>query len=379
MKRVGILGGGQLGMLLGAALRNLGARPIYYDASPDAPAARQLADTVTAPWTDEAALARFISQIDVLTYEFENVDATALRALQAKRALPLAPSLEILETTQNRIREKAFLHATGLPHVPFRVARTDEELRAGAAELGYPVIVKSAAGGYDGKGQYLARDESELLPASGPVVIETPIALTTELSCIVARAPSGEETTFPVFENLHAAHILDRTVVPARISPALADAARSTALEAARALRLEGLLTVEFFVGAGARLYVNELAPRPHNSGHVTLKACSFSQFDALARVLFGAPLGAPRLSGGGAYCMGNLLGDVWLAQGQDEALDLSAWAQHPRVLDVTLYGKPHARARRKMGHFICIGDSADAALDEAARFRAALTQKGKP
>jgi 5-(carboxyamino)imidazole ribonucleotide synthase len=369
MKRVGILGGGQLGMLLGEALRNLGARPRYYDPEPDAPAARQFADTVTAPWNDAAALQAFVATVDVVTYEFENVDTAGLRALRGP--LPIAPSLDVLEKTQHRVREKEFLRAAGLPHVPFRAARDAGELRDAARALGYPVIVKSAAGGYDGKGQYFARDEHELRAPTALVVAERPIALVTELSCIVARAGDGAETAFPVFENLHAEHILDRTVVPARVSPELAARAREAALAAARALELVGLLTVEFFVGAGDELFVNELAPRPHNSGHVTRSACTFSQYDALARVLVGAPLGEPRLHAG-AFCMGNLLGDVWLAQGR-ETLDLAAWARHPRVVDVTLYGKRGARPRRKMGHFVVHESAPDAALAEAARFRDAL------
>ena len=376
MKRIGILGGGQLGMLLGEALRDLGARPRYYDPEPDAPAARQFTDTVTAPWNDAGALAAFVGSVDVVTYEFENVDTAGLRALAC--ALPITPRLQVLETTQHRVREKEFLRAAGLPHVPFRAAATTDELRAAARALGFPVIVKSAAGGYDGKGQYFARDERELHDVTAPVVVEEPIALDTELSCIVARARGGETAAFPVFENLHADHILDRTVVPARVAPALAAQARDAALAAARALDVVGLLTVEFFVGAargggGTRLFVNELAPRPHNSGHVTRSACTFSQYDALARVLTGAPLGEPRLHDG-AWCMGNLLGDVWLAQQRDgDALDLAAWARHPRVAGVTLYGKRGARPRRKMGHFVVHESTPDAALDEAARFRDAL------
>ncbi|HZS39294.1 MAG TPA: ATP-grasp domain-containing protein [Polyangia bacterium] len=381
MKRVGILGGGQLGLLLAHAVRNLGGRPRFYDPDPEAPAARQFADTVTAAWTDEAALARFAGDCDVLTYEFENIVTSGLRALASLP--PVLPSLDALETAQHRLREKQFLERTGLPRVEFRAARTIEELREALSAFGYPAIVKTAGGGYDGKGQRFVRDERELqaiAPSASGWVIEEPIALACEVSCIVARAPGGEERVFPVLENLHEHHILDRTLVPARISPALAAQAREAALEAARALDVRGLLTVEFFVGRSARapereLFVNELAPRPHNSGHVTLRACTFSQFDALARILLDVPVGEPRLAGPGAYCMGNLLGDVWLAQGREQ-LELAAWADHPRVLDVTLYGKRGARERRKMGHFIVRADSADEALDEALAFRRALAKK---
>jgi 5-(carboxyamino)imidazole ribonucleotide synthase len=381
MKRVGILGGGQLGLLLGEAVRNLGGRARFYDPEPDAPAARHFADTVTAPWSDVAALERFAGDCDVLTYEFENIDTAGLRVLS--KLPPVMPSLDALETAQHRLHEKQFLARAGLPHIEFRSARTVDELKQAARDLGYPVIVKTAGGGYDGKGQRFARDEQALegvAETAAGFIVEEPIALKCEVSCIVARAPTGEECVFPVFENQHREHILDRTLVPARIGGALEAEARTAALEAARALGVYGLLTVEFFVGTSARrpereLFVNELAPRPHNSGHVTLRACTFSQFDALARVLLDAPIGEPRLAGPGAYCMGNLLGDVWLAQGRDE-LDLAAWARHPRVVDVTLYGKRGARARRKMGHFIVHADAPEAALDEAQRFREELAQK---
>ncbi len=381
MKRVGILGGGQLGLLLGEAVRNLGARPRFYDPEPDAPAARHFPDTVRAAWDDAAALGHFAAGCDVLTYEFENVTTAGLRALASPP--PILPSLDALEIAQHRAREKNFLARAGLPHVAFRAAKTRDELREAARALGFPVIVKSAHGGYDGKGQHFCADEAALAAvgdAREGWVVEEAIALEREVSCIVARAPSGEERVFPVLENLHRDHVLDRTVVPARVEPAVEKEARRIALEAARALGVFGLLTVEFFIGKSRvqperSLFVNELAPRPHNSGHVTLRATTVSQFDALARVLVGAPIGELSPSSDAFYCMGNLLGEVWLAQGQD-ALDLSAWARHPDVLDVTLYAKVGARPRRKMGHFICRAPSAEAALDQALRFREALRQQ---
>ena len=382
MKRVGILGGGQLGLMLGAAVRNLGGRVRYYDPEPDAPAARHFADTVTAAWTDAEALRQFAASVDVLTYEFENVATSALRAIEAVK--PISPSLDVLEIAQHRLREKQFLDGAGLPVVAFRGARDRAELRRAVDELGVPCVVKTAGGGYDGKGQAFIRDARELdaiADAQAGWTVEEAIALEREVSCIVARA-GGEEQVFPVFENLHSEHILDRTVVPARIDDAIAREAIDVALGAARALQLRGLLTVEFFLGKSrhapsTRLFVNELAPRPHNSGHVTLRACSFSQFDALARILLDAPIGSPTLHEG-SFAMGNLLGDVWLAQGRadGESLDLAAWAAHPSVADVTLYAKRGAKPKRKMGHFIVRAESGEAALDEAAAFRAALISR---
>jgi 5-(carboxyamino)imidazole ribonucleotide synthase len=207
-------------------------------------------------------------------------------------------------------------------------------------------------------------------------VLEEVLTLSTELSVIVACG-DDEPVAFPVFENLHSDHILDFTVLPARVGPELQDAARATALAVAKALEVRGLLTVEFFVGRGrsgrSQLFINELAPRTHNSGHVTRQACSFSQFDALARVLCGLKVAQPTLHPG-CWVMGNLLGDVWLSQGRKGgALDLRAWRDFPDVVDVFLYGKTQARAKRKMGHFVVRGKTPAATLKRARAFRAAL------
>jgi 5-(carboxyamino)imidazole ribonucleotide synthase len=216
-------------------------------------------------------------------------------------------------------------------------------------------------------------------------VLEEVVDLALEASCIVARDGFGGEVVFPIFENAHAGHILDLTVVPARVPVEAARLVQEVALRTARALDVRGLLTTEFFLArkaaprstaaeaGGLFVYVNELAPRPHNSGHVTRNACTYSQFDALARVLAGAPLVAPAMNGPGAWCMGNLLGDVWIAQGR-ERLDLSCWAEHPAIVDVVLYGKREARPRRKMGHFVAHAETPDQAIAAARAFRDALS-----
>jgi len=253
-------------------------------------------------------------------------------------------------------------------------------VRARARAFGLPCIAKSALGGYDGKGQHRLTSEADLaaLPEAAPGgwVLEEVLALEAEVSCIVA-SDGAQAFTFPVFENVHRHHILDLTLLPARVAPEVRDEARRVALGIARALEVRGLLTVEFFLGAGrdgvTRLYVNELAPRVHNSGHVTRQACTVSQFDALARILAGVPLHEPKLHSGG-WCMGQLLGDVWLAQGRDGGpLDLSAWRHFPDVVDVYVYGKRHARPNRKMGHFVVRADTPDAAQVRALAFREAL------
>jgi len=392
MRRVGILGGGQLGTMLAEALFHLDAPVTIYDADPSAPACVRFKDTLVAPWSDLAAIEAFAARCDVVTYEFEHIDATPLRALA--NGPPIVPSIQVLEITQDRAREKEFLAAKGLPHVHFAVVRTEAELRDGARAFGWPFILKTIRGGYDGKGQFHIAGHEDLDAAilalrergsNFHCVLEEIVDLQLEVSAIVARS-ERDEAVFPLFENAHSGHILDLTVVPARVPREVAEVVQEVALATASAIDLHGLLTIEFFVGrtparrsvgrevGGLSVYVNELAPRPHNSGHVTRNACTMSQYDALARVLSGVPLTPPRINGSGAWCMGNLLGDVWIAQAR-ERLDLSCWKDHPDVVDVVLYGKREARARRKMGHFVTHAETAERAIDAARAFREALSR----
>jgi 5-(carboxyamino)imidazole ribonucleotide synthase len=282
--------------------------------------------------------------------------------------------------------------------VHFAVVRSESELRTAARTFGYPFILKTIRGGYDGKGQFHIAGHEDLDAAilalrernAFDCVLEEIVDLALEASCIVARSSQetgGREIVFPLFENAHSGHILDLTLVPARVPAAAAQAIQECARKTAQALDLEGLLTVEFFVGrtqarrsqgieaGGLFVYVNELAPRPHNSGHVTRNACSYSQYDALARVLAGVPLAPPVMNGDAHWCMGNLLGDVWIAQGSSSRLDLSAWKDHPEVVDVVLYGKREPRARRKMGHFVTRSSTPEGALSAARAFRDDLSR----
>ncbi len=381
MPTVGILGGGQLGLMLAESLRKLSTGVVVIEPDADAPCAARLAGVVRRPLDDAAALRDVFARCDVATYDSENLPSEPL----APHAAKLAPSLHVLRVSQDRALEKAFLAERRFPLAASRVVAPGEDVRAAARAFGLPCIAKSVRGGYDGKGQHRLATEADLaaLPdaAPGGFVLEEVVALEAEVSCIVARAPDGVDFPFPVFENLHAHHILDLTVLPARVDAGLLDEARRLALAIARALEVVGLLTVEFFVGAGRdgqrRLYVNELAPRVHNSGHVTRQACTMSQFDALARILSGVPLTPPELHPGG-WCMGQLLGDLWLAQGRGGGpLDLSAWRDFPEVVDVYLYGKREARPKRKMGHFVVHAQSADAAVAKAVAFREALRRRG--
>ncbi len=378
---VGILGGGQLGLMLAEALTRLNTRVHILESAAEAPCVGRVAGVMRGSVSDAAVTAEFFSRCDLVTYEFENLEVGALRAHAEK----LRPSLKVLEVSQNRINEKRFLAQLDVWPVVFQVVPEGEHLEAAVRSFGWPCIVKSALGGYDGKSQFRVTDEAGLarLPAglAGGSVIEETLELRMELSCIVAREAGGQTHAFPLFENVHEHHVLESTVVPARVSETIRAEAVTRAIAIAQALQVVGLLTVEFFVGTGRdgveRLYVNELAPRVHNSGHVTRKACSLSQFDALARILSGVPLIQPTLFSGG-WCMGQLLGDVWLAQGRAGGdLDLTVWREFPSVVEVYLYGKSEARAGRKMGHFLVHEATVEAAVATARRFRAALMASG--
>lgn len=380
MPTVGILGGGQLGLMLAESLDRLGQGVVVLEKDPDSPCAQRRSNVLRAGADDPVALKDFFSRVDVATFDSENTPAAPL----VPWANQLAPSLRVLELTQDRAKEKTFLRDAGFRTVKFEVVPVGGDVKAAVKKFGLPCIVKSVLGGYDGKGQHRVLTPAGLdaLPHSAPGgwVLEEVLELESEVSCLVAR-DAKSAVSFPIFENLHAHHILDLTVIPARIDPVLQDEARKVADGIARALGLVGLLTVEFFIGTGRdgerRLYVNELAPRTHNSGHVTRQACTVSQFDALARILAGVPVVQPEVHRG-AWCMGQLLGEVWLAQGRTGgALDLTAWKDFPDVVDVYVYGKREARPTRKMGHFVVHADTPERAMERAVLFRDRL--RGRP
>jgi 5-(carboxyamino)imidazole ribonucleotide synthase len=368
--RIGILGGGQLGLMLSESLFHLGADVTVLEKDPDAPCARRLAGVMKKAYDDAKGLEELFSKCDAVTFDSENVPSAPLEPFAGK----LKPGLEVLRTSQHRALEKKFLADHGFPTVRHAAVAPGEDIGAAAARFGFPCIVKTVLGGYDGKGQRVLLGPASDL-GGGPAVLEEKLELQGEISCIVARG-AGEEQCFEVFENLHTEHILDFTLLPARVDLKLQAEAKRLALEIARALNVEGLLTVEFFVGKD-RLYVNELAPRTHNSGHVTRKACSASQFDALARILVGLPPPRPSLNPG-CWVMGQLLGDVWLAQGlKGGPLNLSALRDFPDVVEVYTYGKRDARTKRKMGHFVARAETVEKALQRAQAFRGALLRLG--
>lgn len=301
----------------------------------------------------------------------------------------------MLRVTQNRLNEKQFLASLRLPHVHFAhlkyadFSTNVQHLQA----FGLPCLAKTTFGGYDGKGQYFLRtpQEAEAFANQSHLVgkdfiLEEAIQIDAEVSCIVAHSRHGQEIAFPVLENVHQDQILDVTVVPTAVPQAVQAEIIKLAHEAARRLRVIGLLTVEFFLSRqrprtanvveveGWFIMVNEFAPRPHNSGHVTMNACDISQFDALARILMDVPLSKPTLVNDEIHFMGNLLGDVWIAQ-QRHDLDLSAMKHFPSIKDVVIYGKKEARSKRKMGHFVGQALNYEQAVTDVHEFRNALSQ----
>lgn len=363
---IGILGGGQLGRMLVLAGRALGYR--FHVFEPHGPcAAGRVADReVNASYDDEAALLDFAKNVDLVTLEFENIPASALEKLAAFR--PVHPRPAVLHVCQHRQREKDFLRAAGFPCVPFAYAASADDLAAAVRATGFPCVVKTAAFGYDGKGQVKldrsedAADEGALWNRLGQpsrVVVEKWIQHRGEFSVICARRSAGECVTFPMAENIHRRHILHQSVVPARVPDSVRHEGDRLARALAEALDVVGLLAVELFLDADGRLLVNELAPRPHNSGHYTIDACRTSQFEQHLRAVADLPFGSTDLLR--PAVMVNLLGDLWTARTPDWSMLL----KDPRV-SLHLYDKGEPRPDRKMGHF-CLLDPDPASAIAAA------------
>jgi 5-(carboxyamino)imidazole ribonucleotide synthase len=369
---LGLPGGGQLGRMFCMAAQSLGFKVCVLDPGDDSPAGAVADDHLRADYLDQAALAELARRCRAVTTEFENVPAAALAFLaQHCSVSPHAASVAI---AQDRIEEKRFLATAGIgvaPHAVIRLATDFDRLDG----LLLPGILKSARLGYDGKGQARVADLAEARAAwqtmgAVPCVLEQRLDLALELSVVVARARDGTATTFPIAENVHRGGILAVSVVPARIDEALARRARDAALAVAAAMDYVGVLCVEFFVLADGRLLANEIAPRPHNSGHYTIDACVSSQFDEQARVLAGQPLGDTGLLA--PAVMLNILGDVWFDGERLREPDWQAVLAVPGA-KLHLYGKRDARRGRKMGHVTCVAASRDEALARAARVAGAL------
>lgn len=368
-RTIGVLGGGQLGRMLAQAVHRLGGRIHVYEPQANCPAGAVADKEVNAPYEDLAALSAFARECEVVTYEFENVPAAPLRAIEP--LTQLRPHWRVLETAQNRSREKNWLRQNGFPHARFAEVAADGDLTAGIRSVGVPCVVKTADFGYDGKGQLKVMTEADLAGAvrrfaGQPVVIEQFVDFACEVSAVVARSATGEVSVFPVAENIHTNHILDFSIVPARIGAGLIAAAEEMARAVAAKIGLVGVMGVEFFVTKTDGVLINELAPRTHNSGHYTMDACATSQFEQQARAICGLPLGPATLIS--PVVMLNLLGDLW-SGGEPNWRVL---ANHPGAY-LHLYGKAEARPGRKMGHVnVCAGD-VETALRIARELKARL------
>jgi 5-(carboxyamino)imidazole ribonucleotide synthase len=366
---VGVLGGGQLGRMFTLQARTMGYRVLVLDPDPQSPAGAVADRQISAPYDDQRALSELSASCAAITTEFENVAAEALERLS--RSSLVRPPVEAVATAQDRIREKTFFRSHGFPTAAFQPVRNQQELRAALVEARLPALLKTSRLGYDGKGQATVETEEDAVRAferfgGVPCVLEERLALELELSVILARGTDGDIAAFPVAENRHQDGILETSVVPARIPETLANEARNLATAVAEAMAYVGVLGVELFVAGGGQLLVNEMAPRPHNSGHYTMDACSANQFEQQLRTLCGLPLARPWLLS--PVAMINLLGDLW-TWGEPR------WGEALRRPGVRLhlYGKAEPRPGRKMGHLNCLAATPDKALALALETRDAL------
>lgn len=366
---LGVLGSGQLGRMFAIAARRLGYRVHVLSPDADSPTG-QVADLeITAAYEDLEAVGRFARGVSVVTFEFENVPTAATN--EAAKHAPVRPGSSVLEVTQHRVREKSFLRDAGIPVTPFWPVNSRDDLDRALLEAGFPAVLKTAAGGYDGKGQALLRTPADVEAewpdfAGVDSILEAFIDFTCEVSVVGARGLDGDFVAYGPIQNSHAHHILDVSFAPAEVSPELARDAVEIARTVLGQLDVVGVLCVELFVTRDGRLLVNELAPRPHNSGHLTIDACVTCQFEQQVRAICGLPLGVPDQLRPAA--MANLLGELW-AGGEPR------WERALGLADVKLhlYGKAEARPGRKMGHLTALGTTAAEAVARVSAARADL------
>ncbi len=368
---IGVLGSGQLGRMFAIAARRMGYRVHTFSPDEDTPTG-QVADLeVKASYDDLDAVCRFAKDVSVVTFEFENVPAATAAAAAA--CAPVRPSGHILHITQHRLREKLFLSQAGFPITPFRHIRSRDELTSAAADIGLPAILKTADFGYDGKGQFRIKNTSEMDAAwdslvGREAVLEAYVDLECEISVVAARSIDGDFVYYGPIENRHVDGILDISIAPAKLPETLARQAAEITRAVVEKLDLVGVLCVEFFVRKDGQLLINELAPRPHNSGHFTFDANLTSQFEQQLRSVCLLPLGAVKQWTPAA--MANLLGDLWEGGEPD-------WARAAGVADVKLhlYGKLEPRSGRKMGHLTALANTAEQACADVERARHLLTR----
>jgi 5-(carboxyamino)imidazole ribonucleotide synthase len=369
---VGVLGSGQLGRMFAIAARRMGYRVHTLSPDYDTPTGQVADREVTAAYDDLDAVRHFAHGVDVVTFEFENVSAAATQA--AAEHAPVRPAGPVLHTTQHRLREKGFLAGSGFPVAPFAPVRSLPELHAALAGIGAPAVLKTAGWGYDGKGQVKIDFPGEAASAWEAIggqeaVLEAFVDFDREVSVVAARGLDGAFAHFGVIENRHRHHILDLSTAPAAVPPGVEREAVEIARGILEGLEVVGVLCVEMFLTRDGRLLVNELAPRPHNSGHLTFDACVTSQFEQQLRAICGLPLGSTELLCPAA--MANLLGDLW-AGGEPD------WAAACAMPDIKLhlYGKAAARPGRKMGHLTAMAATPEEAMRKVLAAREALTSR---
>ena len=357
-KTIGIIGGGQLGQMLTFAAKQAGMRVVILDPDPDCSAAQAADSSIVAEYSDKKAIEELARRSDVLTYEFENVDLEALEDVSDKVLIP--QGTELLRITKDRLREKTFLKEHGLQVAPFAAVSCKEDLVSAIEEIGYPSVLKTCEGGYDGKSQLVLHTREDLKKADelleqGRCILEGWVEFSMECSVMVARNMDGAISVFPVSENIHRNQILHESIVPARMSGELQSNAKKMAEKIANSLNLCGILGVEMFVGSDGCLYVNELAPRPHNSGHYSIEACNFSQFAVHNRAICNWPM--PKIDLLSPVVMVNILGQH-VDGCRKLVLKKPQWHFHD-------YGKGEIRIDRKMGHVTILTDDIEKTLAE--------------
>ena len=367
---IGILGSGQLGRMLAQSARRMGYRVHTLSPGADTPTGQIADHEVIAGYGDLSAIEAFARAVDVVTFEFENVAFAATEC--AAQYAPVRPGGRVLHTTQNRLREKQALSDAGIPTAPYQAVHQADELAAAVAAIGTPAVLKTAGFGYDGKGQTRIEADTDLAQAwasigGGPAVLEGFVDFAAELSVVAARGLDGQMSDFGVIENRHAQHILDVSIADMPLEPAQIALARSIAQAVMAHLDVVGVLCIEFFLTQQGELMVNELAPRPHNSGHLTIEACPSSQFDQQLRAVCGLPLGATQRQA--PVAMVNLLGEHW----QEHTPNWPAALDDPQV-NLHLYGKAEPRNGRKMGHITAFGQDREDAARRALAARSALS-----
>jgi 5-(carboxyamino)imidazole ribonucleotide synthase len=368
---IGIFGSGQLGRMFAIEARKMGYRVHTYSPGKDTPTG-QIADVeISAPYDDLDAVQTFAKAVDVITFEFENVPSATVEA--ASEFVDVHPKGEILHTTQNRLREKTFLSENGFPIAPFRQIITLEDLRDAANDIGLPSVLKTAGFGYDGKGQQKLKNAEEINSAFAAMngrecVLEGFVDFEKEVSVVCARGIDGSFAHYGVIENDHVNHILDVSFAPAVVSKAVLNDAVTIARNIAEKFEYVGTMCVEFFLTADEKLIVNEIAPRPHNSGHLTFGPCITSQFEQQVRAVCGLPLGSTEFLRPAA--MANILGDLWQNGEPDWAAALA-----DQNVKLHLYGKAEPRTGRKMGHLTVTATTADMAVEAVKAARQRLSQ----